>query len=219
MASTGLISKLGLDFNELFIPGNGTQSFDIFDVTGVDVGTRYVKGDSGLYTGFLDKDGKDIGRLLGNNAVTIRRTISSGDIHAQAAHGSAHAAGLKWLEEHPDHDDSAFFDHPATLSTSRGEDGWTDHYTHTSYHCFRLYSAIHDPNLEFTIEFEQWNPENDSDGFRISEIREVGRWQREFVISGGGGDTDKGTCDYKLGIRIPGLLEKVCTGHIYGYWT
>lgn len=68
MAITNLVSKLGIDFDSLYVRGKGTQTLGIRESSGVDIGSVYLAGDSRIDTGFIAKNGQDVGRLLADGA-------------------------------------------------------------------------------------------------------------------------------------------------------
>ncbi len=77
MANTNLIACFGLDFGDLFIRGSGTQTLGIRDSAGVDIGAGFVAGDAGITTKIIAKDGRDVGRCLGDAAGAVKITTGS----------------------------------------------------------------------------------------------------------------------------------------------
>lgn len=77
MANTNLVSKLGIDFDNLFVRGDNPVPLvtGIRDSTGVDIGSTFLQGDSGMDTGFIATNEKDVGRLFsdGANLVKVRK--------------------------------------------------------------------------------------------------------------------------------------------------
>lgn len=205
--ASGFIDRTGLDFDDRFIKGKGTQEFGLSTMAGVDVGLVYLKGDSGVTTGYLEQTGKDVGFLLGDNAFTIRRTGRmqvNGDRHR----GEAEAAGWSFLEAN-DFKTDKYVDCPANETIHMGGS-----YKRTYYMCFRIHCALDDPNLKISVDFKYIS--GSSARILCSEIRHVSRQTVEFVVNAGGGDKGKrGSSDLRIVLEIPGLVRKEC--YVY-FW-
>lgn len=205
--ASGFIDRTGLDFDDRFIKGKGTQEFGLTAMSGVDVGALYLKGNSGVSTGYKEQKGTDIGYLLGDNAFTIRRTgrMSCG---GQRQHGAAQNYGLAFLEEN-DFNSDKFTDCPARESIDMG-----GAYRTTYYVCFRIHSALDDPNLKITVNWHKIYEDHAS--IEWSGLKKVSNTEYVFVASAGGGDDgDDGASEVTMILEIPGVVRREC--YVY-FW-
>ena len=200
--ASGFIDRTGLDFDDRFIKGKGTQEFGLTAMSGVDVGVVYLKGNSGVSTGYLDQKGTDIGFLLGDNAFTIRRSGRM-EVSGDRDRAEAEAAGWSFLEAN-DFKSDKYVDCAANENICMGGS-----YKRTYYMCFRIHCALQDPNLKITVNFKYLS--GGSAKILCSEIRQVTPQTTEFVVNAGGGDNNKrGSSEVTMIMEIPGLVKKQC---------
>lgn len=212
---TNYLCNNGLDMDQLFDKGAGSQAFDMYDTSGVDLGARFLRGTSDMTTGFYTNKGRndfiDIGKLLSNSAVTVRRTSGGGwhgDVGGQCNWGEAYKAGFALLDKY-DTKRSEFIDVPATEYI-----GSPISYSRTVWHAFRVYSVF--PELTANIKINFWQTNGGNGAVCISEIREHSARHKDFVIAGGGGDKGHyGESIVEISLQVPGIRSIYYKGRFW----
>lgn len=202
---TNYLCSNGLDMDQLFDKGAGSQAFDMYDTSGVDLGTRFLRGTNDMDTGFHTNKGRDnfidIGHLLSNSAVTVRRSSGGswhGSVGGQCNWGAAYAAGFALLDKYDTKKDE-FIDVPATEYIGSGIS-----YSRTSWHAFRIYSVFPELTADIDVKFRTTDGGNGT--VVMSSIREHSARHKDFVIAGGGGDKGHyGEGVVEISLQVPGI--------------
>ena len=202
---TNYLCSNGLDMDQLFDRGAGSQAFDMYDTAGVDLGARFLRGSSDMTTGFYTSKGQggavDVATLLSNSAVTIRRTTGSqwyGAVGGQSNERGAFDAGFALLDQY-ESKKKEFIDVPSTERVGRNIS-----YKQTVWHAFRVYSAFPELTANIDIKFTQTDGGNGH--VSISEIREHSSRHKDFVIAGTGGDNGHyGESIVEISLYVPGI--------------
>lgn len=71
--TTNLYTQQGVDFDDWFSIGTGTQNFDIFSEDGVDIGQKYLAGSGSIESGFRTSSNEDLCTKLGGYGYGIYR--------------------------------------------------------------------------------------------------------------------------------------------------
>lgn len=176
-----------MDFDAVFVRGDGNQTTNIYADTGIDIGRRYLAGDSGRTVGWRNKDGKDVGRIFGADDLVIQRLVSGGSygwyssVSGQSNTGGADTAGFDLLDSYDLNIDK--FVNVMNVSERIGHD---IAYRSTAYTAFRIYCAYENSDVNIDIKYTLIDGGNGA--VTISEIREHSIWHKDFVLRGHGGD-------------------------------
>ena len=146
---TNYMCTNGLDMDQLFDKGAGTQSFGMYDTAGVDLGRRFLKGSSDFSTGFY-VGSTDVARLLSSDAISIKRSngVWHGVVGGQCNWDAGFKAGFELLDKY-DMKKNEFMDLPATEYS-----GHPIAYRTTVWNAFRVYSLFEYPGTVLDIKFK-----------------------------------------------------------------
>lgn len=203
---TNYMCTNGLDMDQLFDKGAGTQSFGMYDTAGVDLGRRFLKGSSDFSTGFY-VGSTDVARLLSSDAISIKRSngVWHGVVGGQCNWDAGFKAGFELLDKY-DMKKNEFMDLPATEYS-----GHPIAYRTTVWNAFRVYSLFEYPGTVLDIKFKTTDGGNGT--VECSKIRTHSAYHKDFVIVGGGGDKGHyGEGVVEITLRVPGLRSQYYKG-------
>lgn len=208
---SGLYTRFGMDFDTLFYRGNGKQTFQIFDDTGLDVGARYLAGDSGYSTGLQRSDGMDVGRLLGGDVVGMKRGPicgGKGDYQVFGSYAAAESDAWAYIDNY-DYNRDKWVTCPAEDNQSMGATRYS-----FNYFPFRVFAST-TGTASCAVRLEG-NIGEGNGLFRLTEVRSPERnvWTFAIICQGVAGSRYSPTV-LTVVMSVPGFDSRT---YRHTYW-
>ncbi len=204
---SSIYTKYGMDLESMFRRGSGTQVFQIFDDSGLDIGMKYLAGQSRIGTGLVVPSGEDLSAKLGSSNSGIFRT-GERSVGGQSNLGGAFSAGFEFLEEF----ERNFKSFVEVTSVADETLGHAQAYRETRYWCYRVRMPR---ALWGTIAVEFKIIDGGNGVVDISEIKGDAK-DKYFVVASHGGDKGHyGESRLTISVNCPGIFTANYTAKIW----
>ena len=215
MPDIGFIAANGVDLGRIYDPGKGTLSLGIHDVSGVDIGSKFLKGSGGPKSGYQSFQGgsyKDLNELLCFGATQIMFGWFGGwgqpvyrpggpgftppTPSPKGNNGWGYCGAIRdavkndWARCQP-----YFYPVPESISVRPWGGGSTQ-----GFGCaWRVFASGQDPDTEITVNASKW-------GHNHYYVEKVSQWCTVVAMYSDDWDWRDGCgFDVDISIRVPGF--------------
>ena len=210
-----LIANTGVDFDNLFLKGSGTQTLGIVTSYGVDIGDAYTAGNSTIATGFYGKDGSDVGYKLADGANLVRVYTGAWPFGSESGSGHEYvkSKAFEALDGY-ETNKSKFRDlaYTETIGASMGRH-WR--VAQALYVNSSVFKDIPGARVDMWISNSSQSPGADRGQFMLYTRRHTSVFLDAAVVGHGVAGYNYQWCDVKTVVNIPGVVYREYNTRFY----
>ena len=211
--TTSLITKFGIDFDNMYARGNGTRDVYIYADDGTDIGRRYIAGNSGILSGWKDSAGVDVGNSFATSAAKIRRTHNAAQAWYYNVEGAgwetAFNEGFKLLKAY-DINEAKFITPPENERVGQSAD------RHNWFmHAFKAWTPLTTPGTKVEAFMDTPYP---GDGLGCFQMRteRISDWDLNIVlVARGVANYNHRYCNLTIQVTVPGVTTASYRGYFF----